>query len=95
MADADGNGQLNYSEFMLTCVNREKFLTIEKLEAIFNELDVDGNHQVSLDELTAFLGQSEHMDKEALAQAFARVDPEGRGEISFIQFKDFIQHLLA
>jgi len=51
MADQSGDGLLNYSEFMLTCVNREKFMTMERLEAIFSELDVDGNNLVSLEEL--------------------------------------------
>ena len=43
MADMSEDGLISYSEFMMTCVNREKFLTMEKLEAVFNELDVDKN----------------------------------------------------
>ena len=74
MADASEDGLISYSEFMLTCVNREKFLTMERLEAVFNELDIDKNHHISLNELNQFLGSSEHMDKEALAEAFAQVD---------------------
>ena len=75
MADASEDGLISYSEFMLTCVNREKFLTMERLEAVFNELDVDKNQKISLNELNQFLGSSEHMDKEALGEAFAQVDP--------------------
>ena len=75
MADMSEDGLISYSEFMMTCVNREKFLTMERLEAVFNELDVDKNQRISLDELNQFLGSSEHMDKEALAEAFAQVDP--------------------
>lgn len=75
MADMSEDGLISYSEFMMTCVNREKFLTMERLEAVFNELDVDKNQRISLNELNQFLGSSEHMDKEALAEAFAQVDP--------------------
>lgn len=78
----------------MTCVDREKFLTLEKLEAIFGELDVDGSHTISLEELSQFLGNSDHVDKEALAEAFANVDPKGKGEISFGQFKLLIRNLL-
>ena len=51
MADASEDGLIGYSEFMLTCVNTEKFQTHNKLEAIFNELDIDKNNRISLDEL--------------------------------------------
>ena len=78
----------------MTCVDKEKFLTHQKLESIFNELDVDKNHKVSLDELNQFLGNSEHLDKEALAEAFNEVDPQGVGEITFDQFKKLITNLL-
>jgi Ca2+-binding EF-hand superfamily protein len=62
MADSSADGVINYSEFMMTAVSREKFLTMERLESLFNEMDVDKNNRVSLDELNYFLGQSDHMD---------------------------------
>jgi Ca2+-binding EF-hand superfamily protein len=34
------------------------------------------------------------MDKEALAEAFAQVDPTGQGEITFSQFQLLITNLL-
>ena len=67
MADSDGNGNISLHEFMMTSVNQEKFLTIQRLESIFNEIDIDKNHRVSLDELNQFLGNSEHLDKDELA----------------------------
>ena len=76
MADASEDGLIGYSEFMLTCVNTEKFQTVTKLEAVFNELDIDKNNMISLNELNQFLGSSEHMDKEVLAEAFASVDAD-------------------
>ena len=86
MADSSSDGLIGISEFMLTCVNTETLQTHAKLEAVFNELDIDKNHRISLDELNQFLGSSEHMDKEALAEAFAQVDPGNTGEITFSQF---------
>ena len=95
MADMSEDGLISYSEFMMTCVNREKFLTMERLEAVFNELDVDKNQKISLSELNQFLGASEHMDKQALVEAFHQVDPQNTGEITFSQFKQLINNLLA
>ena len=90
MADNDGNGNISLQEFMMTCVNNEKFLTIQRLESIFHEIDIDKNSRISLEELSQFLGTSKHLDKEALAQQFEAVDPEGVGEISFEQFQKLI-----
>lgn len=58
MADSSQDGVINYSEFMMTAVNREKFLTHERIEAVFNEIDIDHNNAVSLDELMTFLNTS-------------------------------------
>lgn len=87
MADSSGDGLISLNEFMMVCVNQEKFLTQQRLEQVFQELDVDKNHRISLDELNIFLGQSEHMDKEQLQIAFDEVDPQGLGEIDFRQFE--------
>lgn len=54
----------------MTSVNREKFLTMDKLENIFSEIDADGNHMLSIEELNSFLGRSEHLPSEELMQAF-------------------------
>ena len=70
MADSSGDGVISLNEFMMVCVNQEKFVTQQRLEQIFRELDIDKNERLSLEELNAFLGNSDHLDKEALAQAF-------------------------
>ena len=56
MADQSEDGKIGYSEFVLTCVDRDKFLSMDKLEAVFSELDVDGNNMISFEEIKAFLG---------------------------------------
>ena len=64
MADSSGDGLISLQEFMMVCVNQEKFTTHQNLERVFQELDVDKNEHISLDELNQFLGQSDHVDKE-------------------------------
>ena len=43
MADSSGDGQISLNEFMMVCVNQEKFLTQQRLESIFREIDIDKN----------------------------------------------------
>ena len=83
MADQNNDGGISYSEFMMTSVNREKFLAMEKLEGIFNEIDIDHNHMLTFDELNSFFGRSESLPQDALLQAFQDVDSEGQGQITF------------
>jgi calcium-dependent protein kinase len=42
-ADADGNGDINYSEWIMTSIDRSKLLTNEKLESAFKLFDKDGS----------------------------------------------------
>ena len=86
MADSSGDGLISLQEFMMVCVSQEKFLTQQRLESIFRELDVDKNQMISIEELNMFLGHTEHLDKDQLQAAFDEVDPERRGEINFPQF---------
>lgn len=83
MADQNNDGGISYSEFMMTSVNRDKFLAMEKLEGIFNEIDIDHNHMLTFDELNSFFGRSESLPQDALLQAFQDVDSEGQGQITF------------
>ena len=43
MADSSGDGLISLNEFMMVSVNQEKFLTQQRLEAVFREIDVDKN----------------------------------------------------
>jgi calcium-dependent protein kinase len=39
VADADGNGEIEYSEWVVATINKQKLLTTEKLEAAFKLFD--------------------------------------------------------
>ena len=83
MGDKDGSGTLDYSEFMMVANDRSRFVNVERMEQVFNAMDVDGNARVSIDELEAFLGQAPGIDRETIKAAFAEHDPEELGEIDF------------
>lgn len=41
--DTDGSGQLEYTEFMVACMDRSALLSDENLEITFRMLDKDGS----------------------------------------------------
>lgn len=46
--DIDGDGEINYSEFLMASLNQNALLSSEKLEMAFRMFDVDGNGEISI-----------------------------------------------
>ncbi len=49
--DQDGDGLVNYSEFLAASINKAKLLSTQNLEIAFQMLDSDKNGVISLKEL--------------------------------------------
>ena len=56
--DLDKSGTIDYNEFILAALNRQKVLNKEKLEATFKMFDKDGNGKISADEIRSILGNT-------------------------------------
>jgi Ca2+-binding EF-hand superfamily protein len=46
--DADGSGDINYSEFIETAFSMEKLLNDDRLEKTFRVFDRDGNNEITI-----------------------------------------------
>jgi calcium-dependent protein kinase len=55
--DTDGNGAIDYSEFLMATMNEAQLLSQEKLKAAFKMFDKDGSGTISKDEIKEALGQ--------------------------------------
>jgi calcium-dependent protein kinase len=51
IVDSDNSGFIYYFEFLIATINREKFLSKEKLETVFKMFDKDGSGSNSIQEL--------------------------------------------
>jgi len=49
--DVDKDGKIDYTEFLAAVVNHEKLLNEDTLKAVFQVLDIDNSHEISLQEL--------------------------------------------
>lgn len=56
LIDTDGNGTLEYSEYLAASVDRKILLSDKKLRVAFNMLDKDGSEFISLNELKEVFG---------------------------------------
>ena len=94
--DLDGNGVIDYNEFLTCTMNKEKILNNDNLEICFKAFDSDNSGKISLDEISAIFnsGDKEKINKEEL-EVFKKIikdaDENGDGEISFKEFKDLMR----
>ena len=82
LIDTDGNGTLEYSEFIAASIDRKILLSDKKLKIAFNMLDKDGSECISLNELKEVFGGSNLEDK-AWKEIINEVDENGDGEVRF------------
>ena len=91
--DLDGNGTIDYNEFVLATINKKKLLDKEKLEQTFKMFDKDGNGFISKEEIEEVLGTSV-IDSNELQKLFKEVDKNGDGQISLVEFKEMMIKLI-
>lgn len=94
IADSDGSGEIEYSEWIVATTDKRKLLTNEKLETAFNLFDRDGGGSISANEIKEVLGVGKSIDEKVWNDIIFEVDANGDGEISFLEFKTMMQRLL-
>eukprot|EP00360_Condylostoma_magnum_P002205 CAMPEP_0168313468 /NCGR_PEP_ID=MMETSP0210-20121227/2132_1 /TAXON_ID=40633 /ORGANISM="Condylostoma magnum, Strain COL2" /LENGTH=62 /DNA_ID=CAMNT_0008270377 /DNA_START=417 /DNA_END=605 /DNA_ORIENTATION=+ len=57
--DADNNGVIDYSEFLMAATRKDVLLASENLESAFKVFDIDGNGTITADELRGILGEND------------------------------------
>jgi len=87
--DADGDGRIDYTEFITAAFNRELLLSAENLHSAFRIFDADGSGAISLDELKAVFarGAATGKTQEVWTQIMESADENGDGEIDFEEFE--------
>lgn len=85
--DGDGNGQIDYTEFLTATMNWKKVLTKEKLEIVFNAFDTDKSGYISLGEIKDFFGEGGNDIKgNVWADMMNEADTNGDGKIDIEEF---------
>ncbi len=83
VADTDGSGEIDYSEWVVAAINKTTLLTNEKLEAAFNLFDKDNSGTISASEVKDVLGIGKNIGDSVWNDIIHEVDDNGDGEISF------------
>lgn len=78
--DIDGNGSIDYTEFVMATMNEKDLITNDRLRAAFRLFDKDGSGAISADEIKQVLGIDEK-ESGKLDQLLKEIDENGDGEI--------------
>lgn len=93
--DADGSGDINYSEFIQIALDSDKLLSEDRLEKAFKLFDSDGNNEVTVQEVRQVLEACKSVDEKMVQRALKDVDKIGKGKLTFQEFKAFIKSLFV
>lgn len=88
-ADTDGNGTINYTEFIAATMEQNMYLKEEHLRTAFKMFDKDGSGKISIEEMKQVLGaelDGQSQEEEEWEQLIKEVDIDGDGEIDFEEF---------
>ena len=90
--DLDGNGVIDYNEFLNCTMNRDKILSKKNLEYAFKAFDKDGNGSISIDEIMSiFKKTSNNVDKKVFEKMMKDADNDGDGAIEFEEFNSIME----
>ncbi len=95
-ADTDGNGTINYTEFLAATMDATTFLRESYIKTAFKMFDTDGSGKISASELHNLLGGENFRDvysQAQLDQAISEVDENGDGEIDFEEFLTMMRNI--
>eukprot|EP00397_Hematodinium_sp_SG-2012_P001431 GEMP01001433.1.p1 GENE.GEMP01001433.1~~GEMP01001433.1.p1 ORF type:complete len:1266 (+),score=284.15 GEMP01001433.1:232-4029(+) len=89
-SDGQGQGEVNYSQFLAATIDRKHYLEEEKCRGAFNIVDMEGDGLIDREELFLVLGGTKGLSDEALGaevdQIIAMADKDQDGMMNFEEF---------
>lgn len=92
--DIDGNGNINFQEYLSLMARRMRDGDLEKeMQQVFRLFDRDGNGLIGASELKALMiGIGEKITDEEVEDMIREADKDGDRFISYQEFKDIIEN---
>jgi calcium-dependent protein kinase len=86
--DSNGSGVIDYTEFIAATLEKKKYMREDRLWSAFRVFDVDGNGQITKEELRHILmgGLGDIQTSKSLDDLIRECDVDGDGQISFDEF---------
>ena len=88
--DFDGNGSIEYEEFIRVTLPKERLFTEKNLKIAFDMFDLDKSGTISFNEFKEILGIKKIRDKKIYKEMLEEIPIKENEEMTFEQFKKFI-----
>ncbi|XP_023735656.1 calcium-dependent protein kinase 2 isoform X1 [Lactuca sativa] len=85
-ADVDGNGSIDYIEFITATMHRHKLEREEDLYKAFQHFDTDGSGFITRDELESAMKKYGMGDEATIKEIISEVDTDNDGKINYEEF---------
>ena len=92
--DSNGNGAIDYSEFIVAAISHEQLLSTERLEAVFKNFDRDGSGKITADEVKAMI-DAHDVEEKCWNQLIEEVDSNGDGGVDLKEFKNMMLNMIS
>jgi calcium-dependent protein kinase len=90
--DQDNDGMIDYTEFLVSCQERLKNISLDNLEIAFRMFDADGNGEISAEEIKEILNDGAIDDEDIWKIILKEADTNGDG---LVDLKEFINMMTA
>lgn len=91
--DQDQDGNIDYTEFLVSCADYQKILSHENLKIAFQMFDTDGSGTITVDEIKMTLDGGQLADDEAWDLILKEADSNGDGCIDLKEFIELMQNI--
>lgn len=88
--DSDGNGFVDYTEFIQATLHNEILTSTKNLQAAFRAFDRDGSGRISASELRSLLSDGALSEDALWMDVIKEVDQNGDGEIDLKEFESLL-----
>ena len=79
--DVDGDGEIDYKEFLAATMQTKEYTNESRLRDIFDTFDADSSGRLEINEVRAALGSNKYSE-----EALRKYDIDGDGKMSFDEF---------
>ena len=93
--DQDKDGNINFTEFLVSCNQNQKHLSYENLMIAFEMFDVDGSGTITADEIRNVLENGQLTEDNAWKELLLEADTNGDGCIDFKEFAAMMNSMNA
>ncbi|KAL9270184.1 Calcium-dependent protein kinase 33-like protein [Drosera capensis] len=90
-ADVDGNGSIDYIEFITATMHRYRLEADEHLHKAFRYFDKDGSGFITRDELEVAMREYGIAEDDTIKEIISEVDDDNDGKINYEEFSNMMR----